>query len=377
MKILFCSPIVPTKELGASKVLWELAEGLEAIGWNCKLLNPLQIDPELGHYGGFEYQKRYKKALYHYLKKYAAHYDVIDYDHVYLPYDRQEFSTAPLFVARSVLLIFHLQTIPIPAEGGWLQRVKRRVRQPIERNRLAMHARNATKTLQMADLVNVSNEDDRTTLVKSGIPADQITVIPYGISPSRRVLFDQLNPDAVPENPTIAFVGTFDARKGARDLPLIFQQIAQAIPEAQFQLLGTHRSVETVLSHFKPALRPHITVIPQFSANDLPQLLAHCSVGIFPSYLEGFGFGVLEMLAASIPVIAYDTPGPPMMLSSDYLVQRGDFKAMASKIVQLLQNPTQLVAARQWARTRSQAFCWHQIAQQTSEVYLNFRNRKP
>ena len=38
------------------------------------------------------------------------------------------------------------------------------------------------------------------------------------------------------------------------------------------------------------------------------------SAGAFPSHCEGFPFGVLEMLAAGLPVVAYRAPGAPMMI---------------------------------------------------------------
>ena len=74
------------------------------------------------------------------------------------------------------------------------------------------------------------------------------------------------------------------------------------------------------MNYFPKKLRGYIEVIPQFHPDELPILLSSCSLGIFPSYLEGFAFGVLEMLAAALPVIAYDTPGAPMMVPEQYLV---------------------------------------------------------
>ena len=90
---------------------------------------------------------------------------------------------------------------------------------------------------------------------------------------------------------------------------------------------------------------------------------------MFPSYLEGFGFGVLEMLAASLPVIAYDVPGPPMMLSDTMLVPAGDTDLMTSKLVALLTDQQKLIGDRAWARRRSRDFLWKDIAVQTSDLY--------
>jgi glycosyltransferase involved in cell wall biosynthesis len=92
--------------------------------------------------------------------------------------------------------------------------------------------------------------------------------------------------------------------------------------------------------------------------------------------LEGFGFGVLEMLAASIPVIAYDSPGPPMMLPPQYLVPKGDIKSMSGKVINLLHNRKKLDNARIWAKQQSKQFNWQTIAKITRETYLNFLTQK-
>jgi glycosyltransferase involved in cell wall biosynthesis len=119
-----------------------------------------------------------------------------------------------------------------------------------------------------------------------------------------------------------------------------------------------------------------LEVIPKYDPDKLPALLSSCSVGIFPSYIESFGFGVLEMLAASIPVIAYNSPGPPMMLPPNWLVPRGDAKAMSVKVVDLLLDDRRLVQARTEAKRRSKEFCWKTIARQTSEIYFQRWQRK-
>ena len=67
--------------------------------------------------------------------------------------------------------------------------------------------------------------------------------------------------------------------------------------------------------------------VSDFRPEDLPTLLADCTVGAFPSYVEGFGLAVLEQLASGLPTVAYDTAGPRDLLASrlpDLLVPKGD-----------------------------------------------------
>jgi glycosyltransferase involved in cell wall biosynthesis len=370
MRILFCNPAYNlSKELGAAKVSMELAEELEQLGWECKIVGLYEIVPPRTR----NVTRKYSSYLRRYLRENAHNYDVVEYDHGHLPYPRSEFSSRPLFVARSVLLTHHLNNVAFPQEKDF----KSRVRSSLNLNWLRRREsqRRAEKTVKQADLINVANYDDHAALLRSGVQAEKIIVIPYGISRSRRPFFDAVSSDP-PLLPKVAFIGTFDSRKGAIEFPVIVNQVCTAVPEATFILLGTWSDQQAVLSRFPEEIRGRIEVIPKYPAERLHEFLAACSVGVFPSYVEGFGFGILEMLAASIPVIAYDSPGPPMMLPSDYLVPRGNTNALSSKVIDLLSDHASLLVAREWAKQQSQHFCWQRIAKQTSEVYLGQLRRR-
>ncbi len=364
MKILFCSPASLSKDLGASKVLIELAEELERLNWTCDTICPSDLAASQG-------SLLYAEKLRKYLHQHAAKYDVIDYDHGHLPYPRTEFHSRTLFVARSQLLGHHFENIPIPLTKSWKSRIRFLLKGKREETMRQQRTRFAQITVKEADLVNVLNYEDKAELIKWRIPAEKIVVVPNGISRSRRLLFDAISSKPPPE-PKVAFVGTFTERKGAADFPAIVQSISQALPKVSYRLIGTAMTKEKVLAHFPKKLRKRIEVISRFDPEDLPKILASCSVGIFPSYIEGFGLGVLEMLAASVPVIAYNSPGPPMMLPPDYLVSPGDTKNMSAKAIDLLSNITKLSAARSWTKQQSQKFSWQQIAQDLSQVYLEF-----
>lgn len=370
MKILLCSPIVPSKELGVSKVLIELMEELQELGWLCTLLSPTDICPDILNYTGTKYQTMYAEALKNYLHQYASEYDVIDYDHLYLPYSRDNFINSTLFVARSALLVHHLETFPIPLPNNWRGKIGHLIKGRSRQAQLQTWLRNATLTIQQADLVNVNNDDAKTELIKRGISSEKIVVVPLGLSRTRRCLFEAVS--SVPtKKPIVAFIGTFDPRKGANDFPAIVKYVSDHLPNVSFRMLGAkNKTVQEVLSYFPKNLINYLEVIPNFDSKELPLLLSDCSVGIFPSYLEGFGLGVLEMLSASLPVIAYNVPGPPMMLPPEYLVSKEDIKGMGDKVISLLHNQEKLKAARLWAKKHSQEFSWQHIAQITSETYL-------
>lgn len=376
MKILFCSPTAITNKLGTPKILIELTEELEKLGWNCKIIGPSDIveSQNLKKYSRLEYAQKLRQ----YLHKYAVEYDVVDYDHEHLPYPRTDFNNHTLFVARSSLLIHHFKNIKIPHTKKIKSRIRSLVLGKFDEVQARERLRRAQKTVEEADLVNVLNEDDKQELIKTGISDNKIVVFPNAISQERRALFNAVS-SVPPLEPKVAFVGTFDNRKGAYDFPVIIQHIINAVPKVNFCLMGTYglyQTVQEVLTFFPKNLVSCIDVIPKFYPNELPELLSSCSVGIFPSYVEGFPFGVLEMLAASVPVIAYNSPGSPMMLPPEYLVFPGDTTTMSKKVINLLTDTSKLATTRIWAKNQSQQFCWQKVAKQTSQIYLEHWRKK-
>ena len=121
--------------------------------------------------------------------------------------------------------------------------------------------------------------------------------------------------------------------------------------------------------YFPRRLWPRLEIYPRYDPNELPSLLAGISVGVFPSRVESFGYGVLEMLAAAVPVIAYDAPGPHVMLPPEYRVPVGAVGDLADRVCDLLTDLDRLREARLWARARAANFNWEEIASRTAETY--------
>lgn len=348
---------------------------MEKLGWDCIVMGPQEIKAALPDTASSE---PYWECLRQYLHRHASSYSVVDYDHAYLPYPRSDFDQKCLFVARSVILKQHILSAPIPRTKKLLSRAKSLIYKRGRRSDLVAECNRAAETLRQADLINVCNYDEENALMSMGILPEKIVVLPFGISAEQRRILDA-TPSSPSKNPIVAFVGTFDTRKGCTDLPKIVKQVSRQVPNVRFLLLGTkgaYTTKEKVLADFPRHLRPRLDVVPSYPSENLATLLSSCSVGIFPSYIEGFGLGVLEMLAASIPVIAYNVPGPTMMLTSKYLVGRGDTQALSDKLVKLLNSEYELNAARQWAKQRSLDFNWKDIAEATHKTYLTHIENK-
>jgi len=232
LKILLCSQNPLDRCLGAPKVLIELSDALRARGAVCDLVGPQEIGGRIRD-GAHVFSRKLRD----FLRVRAASYDVVEYDHNLLPYCRSEFSPRTLMVARSILLVHYLQTIALPKPIGTGRRIRYFGAAPRRRLRIKEWVAAATETCREADCINVANPDDRDELVRHGHSPGKIIVLPYGLGAVRRLALARV--EHLNDAPVVAFLGTFDQRKGAPDLPEIFQRISRAIPHARFLILGS------------------------------------------------------------------------------------------------------------------------------------------
>ena len=191
-------------------------------------------------------------------------------------------------------------------------------------------------SFRCADLINV-DEDDLAALRDEMGYGGKVVMFPFGLSEERRLAFLRERAPAAQRRAgrTAAFIGTWNSRKGARDWPAIAAGVRERVPDARFLLLGTGLAPERVLRDFPPELRAAVEVVPSYDSDALPALLAPAAAGAFPGHLEGFGFAVLEKLAAGLPTVAYDAPGPRdsmARLAEPATVPAGDTGAFAARL---------------------------------------------
>jgi glycosyltransferase involved in cell wall biosynthesis len=112
-----------------------------------------------------------------------------------------------------------------------------------------------------------------------------------------------------------------------------------------------------------------LQVIPSFPSSAIADQLAGVCLGVFPSYLEGFGIAVIEQLAAGIPVLAYAAPGPTDILPADWLCPCGDRQTLLVKLTALLESNDALAVARQRALHLAEPYRWRLIAARWDRHY--------
>jgi len=363
MKCLLCSPIPSVKrELGASQHTVELADAMRELG--------VEVDVYAGD--GSEDRSEYRRQVREKVNAARKQYDVIDYP----PFVEKPEGATAVCVWRSVLLSFHFGRIRYP-EGPltWRSRFFKFAKSAFRGRRRSVagdHREAQLRAARKADQLHVSNSRDADRLIEFGLEEERVHVIPCGLNRWMARRLNELARDGTP-CPRVGFVGSVEHRKGCLDIVETARQLARNFPEVKWRLIGARGFLtreSEVKRMFPRSIRGSIEVIMEYRREELPELLSDCGVGYFPSYIEGFGLGALEMMTAGLPVVAYDSPGPCDFVPAEWIVPPGDTAQGARRLGALLRETG---GARdesiQKARKASITHTWELAAMKTIEAY--------
>ena len=309
-----------------------------------------------------------------YVRRNRGRFDVIDSLIGCLTTSKASLAFEGLLVARSVGLYRLYDKFLERSRSLWSPQPKGRWFGPILHKFLAWRARkDSDKSVRCCDLLNVPNEEERRELDTDPQVLAPIIVEPYGLTREFRSALAATAAAAATRlaEQTICFIGMWTPRKGSLDWPRIMELIRRRQPTAKFVFLGTMFEDMVVRADVGP--EKEVVCHRNFTEDELPSLLSRCTVGLFPSYIEGFGLAVLEQLAAGLPVIAYDVPGPHHILQpirASLLVPAGDIAALSARAADILELDTE--SYKKLSKdcvTLGQSYCWEEIAKQTITQY--------
>jgi glycosyltransferase involved in cell wall biosynthesis len=369
--------------LGASRVWMELAEQWRAAGHTVDhyTLGDAFPKPTSHNVVVSLRQIRFIRRAARFIRKNAARYDVIDALLGTVPFAKSHLRFRGLLVARSVGFYLLYEKFHRQARRRWPGFSRGKLVGRIFYSFAREHAfRAAARAIRHADLLNLPNADELKSLKEDTCSDKPATIQPYGLTDENRLQLAQsaAAPATRLATPRICFLGMWSVRKGARDLGEIVGRIRATVPDAAFRFLGTFTADENVLRDLGLERSDWCEIVREYEPPDLASLLSDCTAGIFPSYVEGFGLGLIEQLAAGVPTVAYDAPGPRQILRSapdDFLVPAGNVEAMSTRIVKILRSSLpEYVALQKKSLEIAAQYSWPKIAAQTIAEY---RSRLP
>jgi glycosyltransferase involved in cell wall biosynthesis len=381
MRILLVIHMPLKRDFGGSRVQLELAEEWQKEG---HIIEKFDIEDAFPHQNHSFFstlaQPHFSQKAIAYVQKNGKHFDIIDAHQGNLPVSKKNLGFSGLLVARSVGLLplydrfnrTSLEKIPLTN----LKNLKVKIVNELLKWRDRKQVKDCFQSYQTCDLINLPNIHEQEYLEQTQNLQGKCAVFPFGLSQSRQEKLNQIISLQRNNflNEQIVFIGTWCSRKGSKDWREIIQRVRQFFPQIQFLFLGTKVGKDKIQQELQLDRENAIEIIPNYEAEMLPQLLKNATIGAFPSYLEGFGFAVLEKLAAGIPTVAYDIPGPRAMLqhiqTTSLMVKAGDTVAFSNKLIELLKLPSQdRDRLSQECVEVAKYFSWSKIAKDTLSVY--------
>lgn len=201
----------------------------------------------------------------------------------------------------------------------------------------------------LADRVIANSVSTKRSLLMNApwLRADRIDVVYKGIDPApylRRTgdgasLRKELG---IPENaPLVGFVGQVIERKGIQDVAPAMRTVMQERPNARFLVVGEGKLEGFLRERMAEAGLGDRVVFTGFR-DDIPSVMKAIDVLILPSIVEGFGYVLVEAMAAGKPVVATNVSSIPEIVQhgeTGLLVDVHDPPRLARAIGQILDDP--------------------------------------
>ena len=314
-----------------------------------------------------------------FVRQNAGRFDVIDALVGTLPFSKKSLRFRGLLVARSVGFYRLYEKFEREAAKRWPPASKGKlIGRPFYRFFYRRARATSEASVRHCDLLNLPNSDELACVRDEMQSAKPAVVQPYGLGPARQqgLLGAAAPAEARWRKKKIVFLGMWSARKGAKDWGQIIRQIRVRVPDACFLFLGTMIETKQVWDDLGFGPADFVEVVPQFNPGELPRFLSDCAVGAFPSYVEGFGMAVVEQLAAGLPTVAYDAPGPRDILRDDLpelLVAPGDVARFSETVSEIFgRGPARYQELSERSRKTALRFSWPTIARETVAEYRKY-----
>lgn len=376
LKILLVLHTPWTPDLGLPRCSIELAGEFRERGHVVDRFDLCDAFPRRTRLGAFFEHALFPRRAVEFVRRHGHEYDVVQAEQGNLPVSKHALGYDGVLVCRSDGLVhFYVEWLREhgrkrkPARGSLPGAALRSLATRLDGGVGAVE-----RSFAFADAIVLLNHDELRFVTDRLGHGDKALVLPNGLSEDCFAALAAAagSPERRHAAQHVVLVGHLSERKGLSDLPTLVRRIRELLPHARVSFLGAGLPAKHVLPLFAPQDRDRLRVVESFAPDELPSLLCDATVGILPSYLEGFPLGALEQLAAGVPTVAYDAPGSRELLRSlpSALTPLGDPDALAAEVARVLSLPQPAYAAlAEQAREVAGRFRWAEIADQTLAAY--------
>ncbi len=225
----------------------------------------------------------------------------------------------------------------------------------------------ANRTLRRAaGLIAVSENSRQDAIRVLGVAPEKVETIHSGVAdeyftaiPSRR------------ERPYVLYVGTIEPRKNLDVLLDAWRELKT--PDHDLVIAGaTGWGSEKTLAR----IRTEATYLGYVAESDLPGLVTGATAFAYPSLYEGFGFPVVQAMAAGAPVITSNHSCLPEIAGdAALLVDPKSPLEIACALKKLLESESLRASMTERGRARAQQFRWETCARKSLAFFRRIAGR--
>jgi len=202
------------------------------------------------------------------------------------------------------------------------------------------------------------------------VKEEKISVVHSGIDPPR---FS--NRELPVEGPFVLFVGAFRPGKNVERLFKAFSLIKDRIAEKLVLAGSGFSEFEQKLRKLacELGIKDRVNFLGYLKEDSISFLYRRCNLFVFPSLYEGFGFPVLEAMAAGAPVIATNVSSVPEIAGDAALFfNPRSPEDIAEKMLKVLSSESLKEELRRKGKERAKLFRWEKTASKVLEILKSF-----
>ena len=226
-------------------------------------------------------------------------------------------------------------------------------------------------------IIGLTDQEIRDNLERRIGRPEQFVSIPSGIDLKRFERREREPADVKaslglsPSSRLIGSVGRLDPVKGHTYLLDAFAVLAPRFPDLHLALVGDGELLPELRCRAQQAGLTDRVLFLEWR-EDVPDLLLAFDLFVFPSLSEGMGRGLVEAMAAGLPIVATRVCSIPEVLAegeAGCLVEPGSALALARGIETLLLDPELRSRLAKAARERAQSYSVETMLQKIEAVY--------
>ncbi|MFM8563532.1 MAG: glycosyltransferase family 4 protein [Acidimicrobiia bacterium] len=214
--------------------------------------------------------------------------------------------------------------------------------------------------------------------LREHFPHAVTTVVHLGAPPIRPVNDPDEGTVVLPDGNLIVAIGTVERRKNLPFLVSLFDDVVGEVPDARLVLVGAAGDDQSAVVAARDRLRhrDRVHLLGRVDAPTLARLTGRARVLAYPSLDEGFGFPVLEAMAAGVPVVASSVGSIPEVAGDAALLLRYDDRAgWTEALSTALTDETVRHRLTTAGTARLTAFEWARTAAEMTALYTDLATR--